>query len=147
MRSKKRVRQIHMGDNIEVLSGLDKESVTLAYLDPPFNSGRSYDAVIGLNRSSAGSEASAFDDRWCWNPVPSYLTVMRDLLPRETYEYFETLFGLIGKNSLSAYLAWLTPRLHLTYESLSDQGSLYLHCDFHFKSLLEACLGQDFRSG
>ena len=39
MRSKKRVRRIYMGDNIEVLTGLDKESVTLAYLDPPFNSG------------------------------------------------------------------------------------------------------------
>ena len=73
MRQKKRVRQIHMGDNIEVLNGLDKESVTLAYLDPPFNSGRSYEALIGLNRSSVGSEASAFDDKWGWDLVPSHL--------------------------------------------------------------------------
>ena len=144
MRQQKRVRQIHMGDNIEVLSGLDNESVTLAYLDPPFNSGRSYDALIGLNRTSAGSEVSAFDDRWYWEPASSHLTVMRDLLPSETYKYFVTLFGLIGKNSLSTYLAWLTPRLYLTYESLSDQGSLYLHCDSTSSHYLKHVLDKIF---
>ena len=144
MRQKKRVRQIHMGNNIEVLSGIDNGSVTLAYLDPPFNSGRSYDALIGLNRTSAGLEASAFDDRWSWEPASSHLTVMQDLLPSETYKYFATLFGLIGKNSLTAYLTWLTPRLYLTYESLSDQGSLYLHCDSTSSHYLKHVLDKIF---
>ena len=144
MRQKKRIRRIYMGDNIQVLTGLDKNTVTLAYLDPPFNSGRSYDALIGLNRSSVGLEASAFEDKWCWEPMPSHLAVMRDLLPRETCKYFETLFELIGKSSLSAYLAWLTPRLYLTYESLSDQGSLYLHCDSTSSHYLKHVLDRIF---
>lgn len=133
-----------MGDNIEVLTGLDKESVTLAYLDPPFNSGRSYDALIGLSRSAVGTDVSAFDDKWSWEPMPAHLAVMRDLLPRETYKYFEALFGLIGRSSLAAYLAWLTPRLHLIYESLSDQGSLYLHCDSNSSHYLKHVLDKIF---
>ena len=69
---------------------------------------------------------------------------MRELLPREAYKYFATLLGLIGKNSLSAYLAWLTPRLYLTYESLSAQGSLYLHCDSTSSHYLKHVLDKIF---
>ena len=76
--------------------------------------------------------------------MPAHLAVMRDLLPRETYKYFEALFGLIGRSSLAAYLAWLTPRLHLIYESLSDQGSLYLHCDSNSSHYLKHVLDKIF---
>ena len=145
MKYKNRIRQIFLGDNLEALSKLEKDSVTLAYLDPPFNSGRSYKVLIGLNRSSSGSsDVSAFNDKWARNTVSSHLAVMKNLLPQHMYEYFKSFFKLIERGNLSAYLAWLTPRLYLTYQLLSDQGSLYLHCDSSSSHYLKLILDKIF---
>ena len=37
------------GDNLPVMRGLNSESVDLIYLDPPFNSNKTYSAPIGSN--------------------------------------------------------------------------------------------------
>jgi len=51
-------------DNLEVLHGLNSESVDLIYLDPPFNSKRLYSAPIGSKAAGA-----AFKDTWTWSDV------------------------------------------------------------------------------
>ena len=51
-------------DNIEVLHGMNSESVDLIYLDPPFNSKRLYSAPIGSKAAGV-----AFKDTWTWNDV------------------------------------------------------------------------------
>lgn len=56
------------GDNLEILREyIDDESIDLIYLDPPFNSNRSYN-VLFKDESGADSEAqiTAFDDTWHW---------------------------------------------------------------------------------
>lgn len=144
MRNRKRGRHIFLGDNLEFLATMDKGTVTLAYLDPPFNSGRSYDAQIGLNRSISRADVSAFDDRWCSDLLSVHLQAMRTLLPKETYEYFSSFFKLIDKSSMATYLAWLAPRLHLAHQCLSDEGSLYLHCDTSSSHYLKLVLDKIF---
>ena len=52
-------RTIWTGDNLEILRGINSESVDLIYLDPPFNSNRNYAAPVGS--SAAGA---AFKDTW-----------------------------------------------------------------------------------
>lgn len=47
------------GDNLEVLSTMDKESVDLIYIDPPFFSNRHYEIIWGDE-----AEIRSFDDRW-----------------------------------------------------------------------------------
>ena len=37
-------RTIWAGDNLDILRGMNSESVDLCYLDPPFNSNRNYAA-------------------------------------------------------------------------------------------------------
>jgi site-specific DNA-methyltransferase (adenine-specific) len=57
------------GDNLPVLREyISDESVDLIYLDPPFNSNRSYN-VLFKEESGAENEAqiAAFDDSWHWN--------------------------------------------------------------------------------
>lgn len=46
---------IHHGDNLDIMRRLTAETVTLAYLDPPYNTGRVYETREGVR---------AFDDRW-----------------------------------------------------------------------------------
>ena len=40
-------KTIWTGDNLDILRGLNSESVDLIYLDPPFNSNRNYAAPVG----------------------------------------------------------------------------------------------------
>ena len=52
-------RTIWTGDNLDILRGLNSETVDLIYLDPPFNSNRNYAAPIGSKAAGA-----AFKDTW-----------------------------------------------------------------------------------
>jgi len=60
---------LYYGDNLDVLRRhVPNESVDLVYLDPPFNSNRSYN-VLFKSKSGAESHAQieAFDDTWIWS--------------------------------------------------------------------------------
>ena len=52
-------RTIWTGDNLDILRGLNSETVDLIYLDPPYNSNRTYSAPIGSKTAGA-----AFEDTW-----------------------------------------------------------------------------------
>lgn len=57
------------GDNLPILREyIPDESIDLIYLDPPFNSNRTYN-VLFKQESGAESEAqiAAFEDTWHWN--------------------------------------------------------------------------------
>ena len=50
-------RTIFCRDNLDILEGLNSESVDLMYLDPPFNKNKVFTAPIGSSAEGAG-----FDD-------------------------------------------------------------------------------------
>ena len=52
-------RTIWTGDNLHIMRGMNSESVDLIYLDPPFNSNKTYEAPIGSQAAGA-----AFKDSW-----------------------------------------------------------------------------------
>ncbi len=63
--------RLYYGDNLDILrdrSSFPDECVDLVYLDPPFNSNRSYN---GLFKQKSGQESQAqieaFDDTWTWS--------------------------------------------------------------------------------
>lgn len=56
------------GDNLPILREyISNESIDLIYLDPPFNSSRSYNVLF---KDESGKEAdaqiTAFEDTWHW---------------------------------------------------------------------------------
>ena len=53
------VNKLILGDNLEILKGMEDETVDLIYLDPPFFSNRNYEVIWG----DAG-EIRSFQDRW-----------------------------------------------------------------------------------
>jgi DNA modification methylase len=53
------VNQLILGDNLEVLKTIPKESIDLIYLDPPFFSNRNYEVIWGDE-----GEIRSFKDRW-----------------------------------------------------------------------------------
>ena len=60
---------LYYGDNLDILQRYVKdESVDLIYLDPPFNSNRSYNVLFGeKDGSRAAAQIKAFDDTWTWD--------------------------------------------------------------------------------
>ncbi len=50
---------LYCGDNLEILATIEKESVDLIYIDPPFFSNRNYEIIWGDE-----AEIRSFEDRW-----------------------------------------------------------------------------------
>jgi site-specific DNA-methyltransferase (adenine-specific) len=129
------------GDNLDILRSHDyfpTACVDLVYLDPPFNSSRSYN-VLFKDESGHDSEAqiTAFEDTWHWG---------RQAAPRVSTAV-EALRALIGSNQMMAYLVMMAARLVELHRVLKPTGSLYLHCDatasHYLKIVLDAILGPD----
>jgi len=53
------VNKLILGDNLEILKGIENETVDLIYLDPPFFSNRNYEVIWGDE-----GEVRSFQDRW-----------------------------------------------------------------------------------
>ena len=60
-------RTMWTGDNLDVMRGLNSETVDLIYLDPPFNSNRDY-ASIGSK--AAGPRSKTPGDEACGATAP-----------------------------------------------------------------------------
>jgi len=53
------VNQLILGDNLEILKGIEGKTVDLIYLDPPFFSNKNYEVIWGDE-----GEVRSFQDRW-----------------------------------------------------------------------------------
>src|SRR5213080_150652 len=102
------------GDNLFILRGhISSESVDLIYLDPPFNSSRSYN-VLFKDEHGTESEAqiTAFEDTWHWNLAAEHIyTELLTEASDHIAKTLESLRDLIGTNQMMAYLVMMTARL------------------------------------
>ena len=116
------------GDNKEILSSLliggFRGKIDLIYIDPPFDSGADYVRKVKLR--GAGSRKSGVAGA-------GHTSVER--------AQYEDIWA--NDN----YLQFMYERLILMRELLSDQGSIYLHCDWHknhhLRFLLDEIWGQE----
>ena len=151
---------LYYGDNLDILRRyIPAESVDLVYLDPPFNSNRTYSAIFA-DESGRKSDAQihAFEDSWHWGPTPeahlAYLknsTLHQGKVPVGVSQLLAALEFGIGKTPMLAYLVEMAVRLIELHRVLKPTGSLYLHCDptasHYLKIVLDAIFGpQNFRN-
>jgi len=142
------------GDNLPVLREyIASESIDLVYLDPPFNSSRSYNVLFKDERGQeADAQITAFEDTWHWNQKAEetyfqLLTQGDEAVAR----MIEAMHGFIGANQMMAYLVMMAARLVELHRVLKPTGSLYLHCDptasHYLKVVLDTIFGvQNFRN-
>jgi site-specific DNA-methyltransferase (adenine-specific) len=142
------------GDNLDILREyIPAESVDLVYLDPPFNSNRSYN-VLFRDESGKDSEAqiTAFEDTWHWNASAEHIY---NELVTDTGGEVGTMIGalrsFIGTSQMMAYLVMMAARLVELRRVLKPTGSLYLHCDptasHYLKIILDTVFGpMNFRN-
>ena len=138
-------KTIWTGDNLDILRGLNSESVDLIYLDPPFNSNRYYAAPVGSRAAGA-----AFKDTWTLSDLDkAWMGLIADEQPA-TYKVIETA-GLTHGKGMQSYLCMMAVRLLELRRVLKVTGSIYLHCDptaeHYLKLLIDAVFGSsNFRS-
>lgn len=118
--------KVIFGDNLEVLKTIPKESVSLIYIDPPFNTGKiqsrkQLKTVRAVNGDRVGFKGAL---------------------------YRTTVLGERGYNDkFDNYISFLEPRLRLAYDILTPNGSLYFHIDYreaHYcKILLDQIFGRE----
>ena len=124
---------LYYGDNLDVVRKyIPDESVDLVYLDPPFNSRRSYNVLFKeANGTAADSQIRAFDDTWNWGQTAE--ATLREIeLTAEPHivDMMQAIMSFVGRrNDVTAYLVMMTIRLIELHRALKPTGSIYLHCD------------------
>ena len=146
---------LYYGDNLPILRGYFPDaSVDLIYLDPPFNSNRSYN-VLFKDESGRDSEAqiTAFEDSWHWGRGTEDL--YHELLgsaPDRVARVLSALIESLGRtNQICAYLVMMAARLIELHRVLKPTGSIYLHCDptasHYLKLIMDVIFGEwNFRN-
>ena len=134
-------RTLWTGDNLDIMRGINSESVDLIYLDPPFNSNRNYAAPIGSEAAGA-----AFKDTWTLDDVD---LAWHGLIAEEHPGLYSIIdaAGVAYAKGMKSYLIMMAVRLLEMRRVLKPTGSIYLHCDptasHYLKLLMDAVFGPD----
>lgn len=115
------LNKIFWGDNLQVMSHLLKKyrgKIDLVYIDPPFDSKADYKKKIQLKGKTVYNDNNSFEEKQ---------------------------YGDIWTND--EYLQFMYERLTLLRELLSEDGVIYLHCDYrkasHLRLILDEIFGPD----
>ena len=152
------MNKLYFGDNLEVMREMDDQRVDLICTDPPFNSGRDYNAFL----TDSLAQSKAFSDTWTWDDPAqdARADIERRARASDTYKALHNClkgYDLVlqnavsgNKGSMRAYLAFMGPRLAEMQRILKDTGSIYLHCDptasHYLKGVMDAIWDQDNHS-
>lgn len=113
------INKIFWGDNLQVMSHLLKEyrgKIDLIYIDPPFDSKADYKKKIELKGiGKAETDSNSFEEKQ---------------------------YGDIWTND--EYLQFMYERLVIIKELLTENGSIYLHCDYHKNHHLKLIMDEIF---
>ncbi|PIN90540.1 site-specific DNA-methyltransferase [Candidatus Pacearchaeota archaeon CG10_big_fil_rev_8_21_14_0_10_32_14] len=104
------------GDNSSGLSSM-RGKIDLIYIDPPFDSKADYRTKIHLPGTDIESKPTVI----------------------EQFAYSDT-----WKNGTASYLEMMIPRLILMRELLSEQGSIYVHIDWHVGHYVKVIMDEIF---
>lgn len=136
---------LFIGDNLDILRGLNSESVDLIYLNPPGNSGR-----IIRARDTTDAAGVTYDDRWTQDDMRTEWLDEIELRQPDAVPII-TAAKVAHDDGMAAYLIFMGVRLLELQRILKPSGSMYLHCNprtaHYLKALMDAVFGREqFRS-
>ena len=116
-------RTMFTGDNLDIMRGMNSDSVDLIYLDPPLNSKKNYEAPVG-----SAAAGAAFKDTWTLSDVD--LAWHGEIAEQHPglYSLINTT-GIVCNKAMQSYLIMMAVRLLEMKRVLRATGSIYLHCD------------------
>ena len=132
-------------DNLEVLRGMNSETVDLVATDPPFNTRRNRAGSAGFYVDNwKWGDTNILPDQWKWNEVhPVWLEQVKDS-NRALYEVIEAA-GHCHGDDIAAFLCFLSVRVLEMHRILKPTGGLYLHCDHAANAYIRMALDAIFK--
>ena len=112
------MNKIFWGDNLQVMSHMLKDyrgKIDLVYIDPPFDSKADYKKEIKLKNTKIKGDALAFEEKQ---------------------------YGDIWLND--EYIQFMYERISILKELMSENGTIYVHCDWHRNHILRFLLDEVF---
>ncbi len=166
-------RTIFCRDNIDVLKGINSNSIDLIYLDPPFSKN---DTFISKNNKNIEKiknffiqeqkkynrfsdedfneifkdNTASFSDIWTENDINKYHYTEIDKYNNQLVAYLDSIKNFAIKGGFY-YLLYMTVRLIEMKRILKETGSIYLHCDptlsHYIKAVMDRIFGvENFRN-
>ncbi len=131
-------------DNLDVLRGMNSETVDLIATDPPFNTKRNRSGSAGFYVDNwKYGDTGILPDQWRWNEVhPKWLEEIKDG-HTELYHAIEAAKHCQGEDT-AAFLCFLSVRLIEMRRVLKPTGSIYLHCDPTASHYIKMCMDAVF---
>ena len=150
--------RLYRADCKVVLDQLKAEGVKvdLIYLDPPFNSNRTYSMIF--NHGGVTAQQKAYHDMWDFTDSTRQLVLdFRDELDKwnlpDSFKEFMRAWtsilegGNTNDRKLLNYLMYMTQRLVRMRDILTPTGSIYFHCDptasHYVKVIMDGVFGRD----
>lgn len=116
------------GDNLLVMQALLAQGyegkINLIYIDPPFDSKADYSHTVQLTPDESGKGGGELN---------AEMSALERLAYRDTWE-----------DGTDSYLDMLYPRLQLMHRLLAEDGSIYVHCDWHISGLIRIIMDEIF---
>ena len=138
-------RTLFIADNLDIMRGMDSNTVDLIYLDPPFNTKKNYKAPIG-----SPAEGAEFKDIWTDEDIKDEWHGQIAAEHEELYQVIQASETVYDR-SMRIYLTAMAVRLFEMHRILKPTGSIYLHCDptasHYLKTVMDDIFGkQNFRN-
>ena len=131
-------RTLFIADNLDIMRGIDSESVDLIYLDPPFNKKKRFKAPIG-----SPAEGAEFKDIWTDEDVKDEWRGEIAAQHQDLYEIIKAAETVYDR-SMAIYMTAMSIRLFEMKRILKQTGSIYLHCDQTASHYLKICMDSVF---
>lgn len=153
-KEKRSMNQLFYGDCLTIMTDhIEKDSVDLIYLDPPFNSNQTYNAIY---KDDTGrplpDQIEAFCDIWTFDEeTERVIREVPKLMAQQGIDHSVVIFWQNLMNALThtdekltSYLAYMTERLLQMKIVLSPKGSIYFHCDLNCSHYIKVIMDNIF---
>ena len=137
---------MYHSNNLDILRGINSNSIDLIATDPPFNKNKDFHAT-----PDSLAKGAKFEDRWSWDRDvhQEWVDAIKDDWPA-VWSVIESARNAAGED-MAAFLCWLGVRFLECRRVLKETGSFYLHIDHTAhawtKCLLDAIFGRrNFRN-
>src|SRR5574343_390178 len=152
---------LYYGDNLTIMRAMPDSSVDLIYLDPPFNSQRTYNLIYTkLTGMPLPEQEEAFCDAWTMDSEKIQMAEEIPITIHDKYgvtddvaKFWKAWINALRTTEprLLAYLVYMTYRLFEMRRILKSTGSIYLHCDpaasHYIKVMMDGVFGHaNFRN-
>ncbi len=133
-------RTLYHADNLEIMRGINSNTVHLIATDPPFNKGRDFHDTP----DRLGNNGGKFKDRWRWDEDvhPDWVDQIKD--------DWSGVWNIIQSarvthsKAMGAFLCFMAVRLVEMRRILRDDGCIFLHCDSTASHYLKVCMDAIF---